>query len=435
MSGTEKSGSNLVIFSEHLRFFNASSNVKGNCFTFAGHYNSSMSYQLYIIGSGRRILIAALIMMVLSCTQNQAHPVTTNQVSDDSLVSGQKTDKPALDTLNDGIASVFSGLPPLNGCTGLSSEKGWITYQQHINSDWKLVEKNKTGPISRWRVNNLDTISSRSATLFYPFAGADFLYAHAFFPEVSNYILIGLEPVGKLHTCNTMSKKDFISYLEEIRNSLYYSNQLGFFRTKSMETDLNQESLDGTLPLILFYIRKTGHHISGISYFTLDKKGGIVSVNQDSTTYGVRIAFFDSSDQKQQVLYYLSYDLSDKNLLKHPELLQFVKSFGNQECFLKAASYLMFTGGFHVMRNYILEQELSVLQDDSGIPYRFFKSSGWTVKLFGTYTKTIDMFKYKFQPDLQSAYEKQTTKLSVPFRIGYNVKFNETNLLFAKKKH
>lgn len=95
----------------------------------------------------------------------------------------------------------------------------------------------------------------------------------------------------------------------------------------------------------------------------------------------------------------------------------------------------MFTGGFHVMRNYVLEQELSVLQDDSGIPYRFFKSSGWTVKLFGTYTKTIDMFKYKFQPDLQSAYEKQTTKLSVPFRIGYNVKFNETNLLFAKKKH
>jgi hypothetical protein len=394
-----------------------------------------MFYRIYKIGSGLRTLFTVLLFILFSSLQNQAFPITDNKTSDYSLASARKSEKPAIDTLIDGIASVFSGFIPLRGCQELPSEKGWIAYQQHINSDWRLVEKNKIVPISRWRVKNLDTISSRSTTLFYPFAGADFLYANAFFPEASNYILIGLEPVGKLHACDAMSKKDFISYLEEIRNSLYYSNQLGFFRTESMETDLNQQLLDGTLPLILFYIRKTGHHISGISYFKLDKTGKAVSVKQDSLTYGVRIVFFDSTNQKQQVLYYLSYDLSDHNLLKHPELLQFVKSFSNQECFLKAASYLMFTAGFHLMRNYILEQESSVLQDDSGIPYRFFKSSGWTVKLFGTYTKTIDMFKYKFQPDLQSAYEKQTTKLSVPFRIGYNVKFNETNLLFAKKKH
>jgi hypothetical protein len=87
-----------------------------------------------------------------------------------------------------------------------------------------------------------------------------------------------------------------------------------------------------------------------------------------------------------------------------------------------------------VIRNYLLDKESSILQDDSGIPYRFFKSASWTVELFGTYTQTIDLFKYKFQSDLQAAYEKQEKKHAVPFRIGYNVKFNETNLLFAKKK-
>ena len=191
-----------------------------------------MFYNLDKIGSVWRIIFTALILMLLSSIQNKAIPINKNKASDDSLVSDRKSDKPAFDTLNDGIASVFSGIIPAKGCTDLATDKGWITYQQHINSDWKLVEKNKTGPISRWRVNNLDTISSRSATLFYPFAGADFLYAHAFFPDVSNYILIGLEPIGKLHACNAMSKKDFIGYLEEIRNSLYYSNQLGFFRTE-----------------------------------------------------------------------------------------------------------------------------------------------------------------------------------------------------------
>jgi hypothetical protein len=167
----------------------------------------------------------------------------------------------------------------------------------------------------------------------------------------------------------------------------------------------------------------------------LDSKGGIVPCKQDTSTIGVRVSFYDSTMRKHQVLYYLSYDLSDKNLKKHPELLTFVKSFGKQSGFLKAASYLMFTADFRVMRNYMLEQESRILQDDSGIPYRYFKPSGWSVQLFGTYTKTIDLFKYKFQQDLLVAYENQETKHSVPFRIGYNVKFNETNLLFAKKKN
>jgi hypothetical protein len=366
--------------------------------------------------------------------QNNASRDNNNKASNDSLTLTRKSNGPVIDTIDDEIGSVISGINPLRDCSDLSIEKKWIGYQQHINDDWKLVVKNKTGPIERWRRKNLDTVICKVPTLFYPFAGADFLYAHAFFPDAANYVLIGLESIGRLHNCNTMAKKEFLNYLEEIRSSLYYSNLLGFFRTESMETDLTQQSLDGTLPLILFYIRKTGHRLSGITYFTLDNKGTIIPCRQDTTTIGVKVDFFDTTSKKQQVLYYLSFDLSDKNLLKHPELLQFVKSFGSQSCFLKAASYLMFTSRFHIIRNYLLDQELFIFQDDSGIPFRFFRPSRWTVKLFGNYTKTIDLFKYKFQPDLQSAYDNQEKKNPVPFRIGYNVKFNETNLLFAKKK-
>jgi hypothetical protein len=367
--------------------------------------------------------------------QNQASQNTANKTTKNPQTINKETSGPLLDTVNDGIASVISGIDPVNGCPDISGEKNWTAYKQHIKDDWKLVEKNKTGPIERWRDKNLESIAADSSTVFYPFAGADFLYAHSFFPGAANYVLIGLEPIGTLHSCNTMARKQFLNYLEKIRASLYYSNLLGFFRTESMETDLNQESLNGTLPLILFYIRKTGHRIAGITYFNLDNKGAIIPCRQDTATIGVRVAFFDSTSGKQQMLWYLSYDLSDHNLKKHPELLQFVKQFGRQVCFLKAASYLMFTSRFQMIRNYILDRESSVLQDDSGIPFHYFKPPGWSVDLFGAYTKTIDMFKYKFQPDLQSAYGKQETKHAVPFRIGYNGKFNETNLLFAKKKN
>jgi len=376
-----------------------------------------------------------MTVYLLSCMQNQASRNSGNHAVNDSVSEKQGSDRPVIDTVNDEMAAMISGIIPGKACKSLTEEKSWITYQQHINDDWKLVEKNKTGPIVRWRMRNLDAVPADTSTLFYPFAGADFLYAHAFFPDAGNYVLIALEPIGRLHRCDTMAKKDFLVYLEKIRSALFYSNNLGFFRTKSMEKDLNQQSLDGTLPLIVFYIRKTGHRLTGITFFKLDNKGVIVPCRQDTSTIGVRVTFCDSTLKKTQVVYYLSYDLSDQNLKKHPELLSFVKSFGSQNCFLKAASYLMFTSGFQVMRKYLLDQESSILQDDSGIPYRFFKPNGWTVKLFGNYTQTIDLFKYKFQPDLQSAYEKQATKHAVPFRIGYNVKFNETNLLFAKKKN
>ncbi len=387
------------------------------------------------IGLLWRILCIAFAFLLFSCMQNQASQNASNKTTNDPQTIKKETGGPVVDTVNDEIASVISGIDPVKGCGDLTGEKNWTAYKQHIRDDWKFVEKNKTGPIERWRDKNLVSISSDSSTLFYPFAGADFLYAHAFFPVASNYVLIGLEPIGSLHSCNTMARKEFLNYLEKIRASLYYSNLLGFFRTESMETDLNQESLNGTLPLIIFYIRKTGHRIAGITYFNLDNKGTIIPGRQDSTTIGVRVVFFDPTAKRQQILYYLSYDLSDHNLKKHPELLQFIKLFGQQVCFMKAASYLMFTSRFQMVRNYILNQELSILQDDSGIPFHYFKPSAWKVELFGTYTQTIDMFKYKFQPDLQSAYEKQETKHTVPFRIGYNVKFNETNLLFAKKKN
>ena len=376
-----------------------------------------------------------LAFFLLSCIQNPQIRDSGSVTPGDTATASKQMQNLHIDTLDDAMASVISGMDTVRICRDLTKEKAWAAYRQHIRDDWRIVVKNKVDPIMRWRNKHFPEGIPDTAALFYPFAGADFLYANAFFPHSKSYIMIGLEPIGKLHRCDTMKMKDFLAYLEKIRSALYYSNQLGFFRTESMEKDLKQQTLDGTLPLLVFYIRKTGHRLTGITYFNLDQEGKIVPCRQDTSTTGVRIDFCDSTMKKPQSLYYLSFDLSDKNLTKHGELLQFVKSSGKQFCFIKAASYLMFTSGFGVMRNYILDQETAILQDDSGIPYRFFKHSNWNVSLYGTYTQTIDLFKYKFQPDLQAAYEKQETTHPVPFRIGYNVKFNETNLLFATRKN
>jgi hypothetical protein len=391
-----------------------------------------MQHGIFMPSQRLRMLPIVLIFLLFSCMENQAS-IRKNEQSSAEIGSPEKPTLQA-DTAWDEMANMLAGISVSKRCEGIASGKRWTAYVKNIQSDWSIVVKNKTGPIDKWRRKNLDTISP-GQTLFYPFAGADILYAHAFFPDSPKYILVGLEPVGKLHRCDTMHKDEFLNYLKKIRSAMYFSNHLGFFRTKSMEKDLNQESLDGTLPLIVFYLKKTGHRLTGIDYFRLSAEGKEVACSQDSTNIGVKVSVTDSLGNRPQTVYYLSYDLSDENLAKHPEFFVFITSFGEQQCFLKAASYLMFTQEFTRMREFIMDNALTVLQDDSGIPYRYFKKDKWSVNLFGSYTQTIELFKYKFQPDLVAAYEKLEKKKPVPFRIGYNVVFDETNLLYAKKKN
>jgi hypothetical protein len=375
------------------------------------------------------LLLSTLFMT--SCSGDESHTVHKST----GLPAGSLPVTSVYDTLSNDIASIISGKASERYINPYISADEWLAYSRQVEKEWSEVTRNKINPIQRWREKNLPGPLADSSALFYPFAGADFLYASTFFPNSSNYILIGLEPVGQLLRCDTMKKKPMVGYLQKIRAALYFPVQLGFFRTESMEKDLNSGNLDGTLPLLAFYIKRTKHVIRNISYFNLDTSGATINCPSGKKAVGVRVDICDTTLTNDRTVWYLSYDLSDQNLKKHKELLAFVKGFGRQNVFLKAASYLMFSPGFSAVRNHVLGNAGVVLQDDSGIPYRFFRPAIWDVTLYGTYTKTINMFEHKFQPDLEEAYKAQEKPHPVPFRIGYNVKFNETNLIFAKRKN
>ncbi len=70
-----------------------------------------------------------------------------------------------------------------------------------------------------------------------------------------------------------------------------------------------------------------------------------------------------------------------------------------------------------------------VLQDDSGIAYKFFKKEAWDITLYGTYEKPINLFKDFYEPDLFEAFKKDAKPLN--YRIGYSTK---SALILARKK-
>ncbi len=77
-----------------------------------------------------------------------------------------------------------------------------------------------------------------------------------------------------------------------------------------------------------------------------------------------------------------------------------------------------------MVRNIILTKSALVMQDDSGIPYRFFKPEEWETHLYGSYTEPIPMFKSSYEQDLFDAYQNGNPK-PMNFRMGYNRISNE----------
>ena len=96
---------------------------------------------------------------------------------------------------------------------------------------------------------------------------------------------------------------------------------------------------------------------------------------------------------------------------------------------VKSATYLMHKSYFSVIRNTVLQKSTLILQDDSGISYKFYDHSQWDITLFGKYTKPIPMFKEHYEADLFDAYKHVSNTLD--FRYGYNL---ESNILLAEKK-
>ena len=75
----------------------------------------------------------------------------------------------------------------------------------------------------------------------------------------------------------------------------------------------------------------------------------------------------------------------------------------------------------------------AILQDDSGIPFRSFDQSKWSIRYFGDYHAPIELFAKHAQPELRAAYAANP-KTPLPFGSGYRYAPWEANLILATKR-
>ncbi|MEC9036240.1 MAG: hypothetical protein VX588_05410 [Verrucomicrobiota bacterium] len=311
----------------------------------------------------------------------------------------------------------------------ITSSENWKKHQQLMTKAWSRYKKNKLVPMRSGSEKNLST-QNQGKYIKYPFSGPDILHALYIFPEATNFILCGLEPVGKFPKSDILRGGNSNQALEEIRKILEESLRFSFFKTIDMRAELSKSFYNGTLPIMCLFLSGSGFSIRDIDFIKLNKDGTISELQGNhSTGDAVQIRAVHENGREVLVNYFRT-NISNGLILKSG-FLKYLESIPKGESYVKAASYLMHKSYFSQIRNHLLSNSTTIIQDDSGIPIKHFNQSSWQMKYFGTYTKPIDLFEDHYQPNLREIYKQESQKL--PFGTGYRWRKGQSNLIVAEQ--
>ncbi len=348
---------------------------------------------------------------------------------------GQARPQNAPSTPND-RARYLAGLPVSNRSPLKEMEQygAFAEESKFLAAQWQDVEKKRLNSLTTWSAEEVRPRINTGLPVLYMFGGPDFLNVHTIYPNAPQFILCGLEPVGKVPALERLPKEEVEQALTQLGVILEPPLRQGFFITKNMDKTLRQGEVYGVLPVLYVFLARGGNEISNVQYVKIAQTGKLSFEPEDTKTTdgikGVKITFNAQEAAAPQELYYFKEDLSDEALNRDRRFLNYLETLRPGNTYLKAASYLMHMNTFTMIREFLLGHSASVLQDDSGIPYRYFLNPSWHVTLYGNYTKPITDFKWGDQPDLLKAYQIAGAARPMPFKTGYGTK-EMANLLFA----
>jgi hypothetical protein len=315
----------------------------------------------------------------------------------------------------------------------LTKDKAFVQYSAAFNKSWATLDSNQLSKVRNWSKQNL---KETQPTLFYMFSGPDFLYANAFFPKATTTVMAGLELPGDVPDVAKLPRSSLPQELSALRGSLNSVFSYSFFITQEMRRRLYGRRLTGTLPVLFVFLARSGADIKSVSYVEIDKDGGAhtseapAQAQAKNDSVGVKITF-TGADNQLRTLYYFKTDLSDRGT-EHSGFLKFCEQLGAGDSLMKSASYLPHSNSFSRVRNFLLKNSVTIVQDDTGIPLRSFDKE-WNVEPFGNYVKPISMFLRNYQPDLRSFYVREHPQ-PIHFSFGYQWRGGLSMLLMATKK-
>jgi hypothetical protein len=310
-------------------------------------------------------------------------------------------------------------------------------HQQWMTSKWAQV-RGRLQTMETWRSHEIKIPGAQKKTLLYPFSGPDFLNAYTLFPDHGRYVFFSLERPGTMPDLESVTPVQFTKLLQDVRSAFHDIFERNYFITSYMTKQLTTPWIRGTVPVMSIMMALMNRRIVRIEpldlfpeltqdYDAPDAKRPPVMMR------AVRIEFANPGVSGTQQLYYVTLDATDKALEFYPDFLSWASQYKPATVLLKSASYLLHDNQFSKTRAMLLDAADVVVQDDTGIPYRYLSQNPWQVKLYGRYSRPIRPMKYGYQKDLEEAYSSRQEQVPLPFPFGYHWRGQKSGLIVAHR--
>jgi hypothetical protein len=327
----------------------------------------------------------------------------------------------------DDTAKFLAGMMPSaeSPLMPLTKDPSWQRHAKFFDMAFAQLEQRQLSKIRAWSDTNL---AAPRPTMFYMFSGPDFLYANAFYPKATTYVLAALEPPGSVPDLTKLPRGGIGAALYNVEHSMGSILNFSFFITKQMKVDLHAGQISGTLPVLYVFLARSGKTLKSVTSVTFDDQGVVHPVGEGpaSAVRGVRI-MFAGADGVEKTLYYFSTDLSNPGV-KASGFLKFCATLTPGNSLIKSASYLLHSGNFTTARDFLLANSATIIQDDSGIPLTYYSAKKWRFFPFGRYAGPISEFLGRYQESYAELFQRAQP---IDFGIGYRWRTHESNLLLS----
>ena len=338
-------------------------------------------------------------------------------------------------------AQILAGItpnPPDPALKRLVESDAFKEHQQWMTTSWNPV-RNRIQTMDAWRSHEIKIAGAQKKNLLYPFSGPDLLNAYVFFPDHARYVFFSLERPGTLPDLESVAPAQFSKLLQDVRSAFRDIFERNYFITSYMTKQLMTPWIRGTVPVMATMLALMNRRIIRIepldlfpdlthAYDAPDAQRPPVLMR------AVRIDFASATNGSGiQQLYYVSLDAADKALEFYPDFLNWVSQYKPATVLIKSASYLLHDQQFSKTRTMLLDAADVLVQDDTGIPFRFISQNPWQVKLYGRYHRPIRPMKYGYQKDLEAAFSSRQEQNSLPFPFGYHWRGQQSGLIVAHR--
>lgn len=395
-----------------------------------------------------------LLFSFTFCTNKASNnkPQSQNKIEKnetiDTLALSNKDAKPKMekivieiDSFHTGFAYLISGLDQSYLNKPMVDSTFWSEYTNKVNKSFSKIKAKRLDKMTRWLNEETKGFNNDTTMLFYPFSGADFLHAYHFFPNANEYLLLAKESIGEIPEISSMDNENVAKYLNGVNFALRDIYKRSYFITKNMRSDIKEEQIEGLLPLFYWFIARTEHQIIEKHNVYINENGekkilDSASIAEEKSIRGVEFKIKKKGGEQIKTLTYFDCDISNKGFERNPEFKKFLDTKRISNTFVKSASYLMHYSTFSEIRDVVLNSSSFIIEDDTGIPFKYFDDNVWTTRLHGVYEKPIkDFSKNRFQEDLEEAYKNAKYYVSeIPFSLGYHWGSENQNQMTMKKK-